>query len=109
MVAFKPITSVISTAINSFPNRKLLDYSFKEQWLDIMPSLLISVVMGAAIYTVNYSGWTDATKLFVQVIAGIVIYTGLSYLLKLECFIYLLDTAKQLLGKNTERKWNCNE
>ncbi|MBP2639400.1 MAG: lipopolysaccharide biosynthesis protein [Firmicutes bacterium] len=109
MVAFKPVTSVISTAINSYPNRKLLDYSFKEQWIDIMPSLLLSVVMGAAIYTVNYSGWNELTKLFVQVIAGIVIYTGLAYLLKLECFIYLLDTVKQLLHKNAERKWNCNE
>jgi len=47
------ITSLISTIINSYPNTKLLNYSYKEQLADIMPSLMLSVVMGLVVYSVN--------------------------------------------------------
>jgi teichuronic acid exporter len=33
---------IISTFINAYPNKKLLNYSYIEQWKDIMPSLLLS-------------------------------------------------------------------
>ena len=109
MVAFKPVTSLISTVINAFPNRNLLNYSFKEQWRDITPSMLLSLMMGAAIYTMNFADWDDILKLSLQTIAGVFIYTGLAYLFKLECFIYLLDTGKELLSKRTDRERKCNE
>lgn len=99
MVAFKPVTSFISTAINSFPNQKLLNYSFKEQWRDIMPSLLLSVLMGAIIHMVNFVDWNAGAKLFTQAVSGVVIYIGLAFLFKLECLTYLLDTGKNLLHK----------
>jgi len=99
MVAFQPITSFISTIINSFPNRKLLNYSFKEQWRDVMPSLLLSVIMGAIVYAIQFMGWNAGVTLFVQVIVGAVLYISLAFLFKLECLTYLLDTLTELLRK----------
>jgi len=102
MVAFQPITSFISTIINSFPNRKLLNYSFKEQWRDVMPSLLLSVIMGAIVYAIQFMGWNAGVTLFVQVLVGPVIYVGLAYLFKLECFTYMLDTLQDFLSKKQQ-------
>ena len=103
MVAFETITSLLSIIINSFPNRKLLNYGYKEQWRDIMPSLLLSVIMGAVVYTIQLIGWNAGVTLFVQIIVGVVIYFGIAYLLKIECFNYILITMKPLLKK--KKQW----
>lgn len=99
MVAFQPIISFISTIINSFPNSKLLNYSFQEQWLDIFPSLLLSVIMGIIVYAIQLIGWNAWATLIIQVVIGAVIYIGLAFLLKLECFTYLMGTTKEMFQK----------
>jgi teichuronic acid exporter len=42
------LSGIISTFINAYPNKKLLDYSYIEQWNDIMPSLLLSLGDGGS-------------------------------------------------------------
>ncbi|MBN2396546.1 MAG: lipopolysaccharide biosynthesis protein [Candidatus Atribacteria bacterium] len=95
------INGLISTIINSFPNGKLLNYSYKEQWKDITPSLLLSLVMGAAVYNVQLFGMTEWPTLIVQGFVGIILYVGMARIFKLECFTYLLLTCKDIL---TNRK-----
>lgn len=99
MVAFKPVVSFISSFINAYPNKKLLNYSFMEQWKDIFPSFILALIMGATVYAVQLLGFNVWATLFIQVGVGVVIYVGLAYLLKMECFFYLLDTAKELRKK----------
>jgi len=43
-------SSLIATFINTYPNGALLDYSILEQCKDFIPSLLISLLMGAIVY-----------------------------------------------------------
>lgn len=86
---------LIATIINAYPNRKLLNYSYKEQWNDIMPSLLISLVMGAVVYSIQWFGMTAWKTLIVQVCGGFVLYVGMARIFKLECFNYLVMTIKQ--------------
>lgn len=102
------LTGVISSFVNAYPNKKLLNYSYKEQWTDIMPSLLISIVMGVAVYLFNFLSIAVWKILFLQVGAGIIIYLGLAKIFKLECFIYLFDTIKQLIG-NIKKKGLRND
>ena len=40
------ISGVISQIINAWPNRKLLNYSYLQQFKDILPSIVLAVVMG---------------------------------------------------------------
>jgi len=86
---------IISTFINAYPNKELLDYSYKEQWLDIMPSLLISIAMGAFVYSFNFIGISAWKILVIQVVTGTIIYIGLAKVFKLESFSYLIATIKQ--------------
>lgn len=96
MVASKPFLAVISSIINASPNKKLLNYSAKEQWKDILPSLSLSIIMAIVIYPISLLPINTIFKLVLQVLSGIVIYLGLAYIFKLECFKYILNTVSEL-------------
>ena len=91
--------AIISSFINAFPNRKLLDYSFFEQIKDILPSIIISVVMGIAVYLVQFIGLVDILTLLIQIIVGLVLYVLLSILTKNQIFYYLLGKLKKIIKK----------
>ena len=91
------VTGIISTFINTYPSKKLLDYSFIEQWKDLMPSLIISLIMGGCVYCILFLGLPVWITIIVQISTGIVVYTGLARVLKLEAFTYLLNTVKEYM------------
>ncbi|MGM0838323.1 MAG: lipopolysaccharide biosynthesis protein [Bacillota bacterium] len=97
------VVSILSTFINAYPNLKLIDYRYQEQWKDIFPSLLLSVIMGIVVYSVQLIEMTETLTLIVQIIVGIVIYIGLAKALRLECYTYLITTGKEML-KNKKSK-----
>jgi teichuronic acid exporter len=99
-------TTLIGCFINAWPNKKLLNYSYFEQMKDILPSMMLSLVMGAAIYAVLLFNLSSYLTLMIQAIAGTAIYIALAFLFKLECFIYLknmmigcLEKCKQSSGE----------
>ena len=90
------VSSVLSQIINSWPNKKLLNYSYLQQLKDILPSIILAVVMGCIVYLWNFIGLSPIITLVIQIITGGVVYVGLSKLFKIDSFIYLLDTIKEL-------------
>lgn len=98
------VGGVIASFINAYPNSKLLNYSIREQWNDISPSLLLSIIMGATIYMIHWLQLSLLLTILAQVFAGIVLYIGLAALFRLECFSYLLLTAKELLKSKKSMK-----
>lgn len=93
------ITSVISQVINSWPNKKLLSYSYLEQLKDIVPYILLSIIMGSVIYCIGFINVSIGMKLFIQFIVGIAIYISGSIILKLDSFKYLSDIIKNFKRK----------
>lgn len=96
------VISVLNQIINSWPNRRLLNYGYLQQLKDILPGILLAVVMGACILPVTLLGLPDILTLIIQVILGVVIYIGGSMLFKLESFHYILDMIKPYLKKKTK-------
>jgi len=94
------VSAIISTFINAYPNKQLLDYSYKEQWLDIIPALLISIAMGGIVYLFNFINAVAWKILVLQLSTGIITYFGLAKLFKLESFNYLIATFKQFFNIN---------
>jgi len=90
-------SGLIGTFINAYPNKELLNYSYKEQWLDIMPSVLISLVMGVIVYLFNYLSISAWQILILQIVSGCIIYILLAKIFKIESFTYLVETMKQLI------------
>lgn len=95
-------TGVIGTFINAYPNKKLLDYSFLQQWKDLMPALLISLIMAGVVYSVLFLELSDIMSLLIQIPLGILVYFGLARLFKLESFTYITDTLKEYLPKKNK-------
>ena len=98
------ITSVISQVVNSFPNKKLLNYSFFEQMKDIMPSVLLSAIMGVIVLSVTFIGLNDILTLLIQVPVGVLVYVLGAKIFKLESFEYLWTMVKEILGKRRKHK-----
>ena len=97
------ITGLLSTVINAFPNIEYLNYSILEQWRDIFPSLILSVIMGTIVYPIQFLPINNLLILIFQIVLGILIYIGGSFLFKFECFFYLTDTITNIL-KRGEKK-----
>jgi O-antigen/teichoic acid export membrane protein len=101
------VTSVLSQVINSWPNRKLLNYGYLEQLKDILPGILLAVVMGCCIYPIQWLGLSDILTLCIQIPLGAVIYILGSVVLRLDSFQYLWGMIKPVLlkwGKSEENE-----
>ena len=98
------VTSILSQIINSWPNRKLLGYSYENQILDIMPQIGISAIMGAVVYCVQFIGLRSWITLLIQVPVGVVLYYLLSKIFHIDSFEYLVSTVKGLFGKKKKKE-----
>lgn len=96
-------TNLVGQIINSWPNKRLLGYRYTEQLKDILPSVILSVIMGGVVYSIQFAGLGLVFTLFLQVIIGILIYIGLSRIFKLESFLYMLNLVKALCKKDKKR------
>ncbi len=93
------IGSVVSQIINSWPNRKLLNYGYLDQLKDIFPGILLAVFMGVCVYPIQLIGLPDIVILLIQVILGATIYMGSSAIIKLDSFQYLWGIVKPIMLK----------
>ena len=86
------VLTTLFTFINAYPNIKFLDYSFKEQMNDMLPSLLLSTIMAILVYGIGLIlPISDLGVLIVQVLFGIAFYSTLSYLTNNPEFKYLYE------------------
>ena len=93
------VSNVLSQIINSWPNRKLLNYSYLEQVKDFAPGILLAVFMGICVYFIGYIPLPTIVTFVIQIISGAVIYIALSAILKLEEFEYLTGMIKSFLKR----------
>lgn len=103
------ITAPLGSFVNAFPNKKLLNYGFLEQMRDILPSFVLSIIMGMVVYlggsylfertTVNL-----VAQLSVTTVCGMMIYFSLAKLFRLECLDYLTNTVKEYRQGKLKRK-----
>ncbi len=88
-------TSITSQIINTYPNLRLLNYSYVDQLKDILPNLGIAVVMGFLVSFLGKLPIMPISILLIQVLAGAIIYILLSTITKNASFFYLLSIIKE--------------
>lgn len=89
------VSGILSQIINSWPNRKILQYGYFEQLRDILSGIILSVIMGICVYFISYLPLEGILLLLIQILSGILIYVILSILFKIEEFQYLLNRVKE--------------
>ncbi len=92
-------TSILGQIINSWPNKKLLNYDYLAQLKDMFPQIALSCIMGGCVYCIQFIGLNDILTLALQFATGIAIYTLLSKLFKIESFNYIFDTILKVLNR----------
>lgn len=102
------INTVLSAFINAFPNRKLLNYSYREQFLDLLPNLLLCTLMGIPVFFMSYININIYLLLSLQVIAGILLYLVFSILFRNSSFLYLFTFIKKIYIHYKNKKYNLN-
>lgn len=102
-------TSIVSQIINSWPNRKLLNYGYIEQVKDILPGIVLAVFMGCFVSLVALVHLPDVVTLIIQVPLGASIYIGLSKLFRLDSFEYLWEIIKPVILRSTEVRRKSND
>lgn len=97
MAASLPITTLLNSFINAYPNKKLMNYSYFEQIKDMLPAVAMSALMGLCVYLLQFIGFSDIVTLFVQVFAGVILYVVFSVLFKIESFTYVKNMLMSFL------------
>ena len=92
--------NVISTFINIWPNKDILNYGYVEQFRDLAGNLVIGIIMGAVVWTVTLLPIGYFLMLVIQVIVGIVMYIFLSRLLKIESYSYINKLVVDQIAKH---------
>lgn len=82
---------ILCTLINSFPNRKLIGYKYKEQLRDIAPAYLLSAVMGVLVFLISLIGLPDIVTLLIQIAVGVVVYVAGAFIFRFEA----IDTISE--------------
>lgn len=94
------IMSALFVAVNAWPNRKLINYSLKEQIMDIFPSLSMAVIMSIVVYLIGCLPMSTMVGLLIQIIIGGSIYILLSILFKNKEFIQIkMIICKRLIKR----------
>lgn len=62
-------------------NKEFFEYSVIEQLRDIAPGMIISIIMGTAVYACEFIPvhFNMILKLIVQIVVGVIVYSVLSY------------------------------
>ncbi len=98
------ITSVCFVPFNAFPNKKLLNYTLKEQLNDLMSPIIMSLVMALGIIIIGkVIHVNNFILLVIQIVFGGLIYILLSVLTKNKEFNFILNLIKSRFksgGKN---------
>lgn len=83
------ITGIISQIINTWPNKKLLNYSYISQIKDIGPQIFISFLMGLIIYPLSLLKINNFYIIVIMIASGCLFYITISFIFQLESFKYI--------------------
>ncbi len=89
------ISSFLCQLINAWPNKKLIDYSYLQQFHDILPYLLYSIFMGCAVFAFGYLKIDYRLILLIQVVFGSAFYLFINFLMKPEAYLNLVKMIKR--------------
>ncbi len=100
MIYGQIIIGFIGYYLNAYYTGKFLRYPFFAQIKEMLPSFLIALVMGVFVFLIKYLSLSSQLALLsIQIISGIVIYSGLCYLFKISSFFEMISIVKVFKNK----------
>ena len=93
-------SALIATCINAYQNKKLFGYTYREQFLDIIPNMLLGWIMCGSVYAIGeLLPTTPFVTLVIQILAGVVIYVLLALITRNKSFFAAIKVLKKKTSK----------
>jgi len=89
------LETLLSQIVSVIPIRKTLNYGYGRQLRDILPQILLSLAMGAAVYAVTFADISDLLMLAIQIPLGFAIYLLGSLIFRIDSFTYLVGILRE--------------
>lgn len=96
--------NVISTFINIWPNKDILNYGYIEQFRDLGANLLVGITMGTLVWMITLLPIGYFMMLVIQVLTGIIMYVLISKLMKVESYSYINKLVVDQIAKHRKKK-----
>lgn len=97
------VVEFIGLVIIFFISKRLIGYSLKERFFDLIKPLFNTIVMFLIVYLIGKSNVYINFKLLFQIIVGILVYIFMALVTRDDSLRYLLETIKQFLGENKKK------
>lgn len=91
--------NILSYYLNAYYSKTLLNYSIKEQVVDVLPSFLISLIMALIVYTLSFIPISMYIILPIQIVSGIFIEFLLCERIKSDEYVELKSIVISALKK----------
>lgn len=91
------INNFVEMLIDVLPNKKVINYSYNEQFKDIIPAFALSVIMALCIFPISLLHLNPICEIVLDFLFGATIYLGGAYLLKLQPLFYLFKYLRKTL------------
>lgn len=97
------ILSFVALFINSYYNRHLLNYRLAEQFLDILPTIIRTLLMAVGVFFLKniMSVLISSTFLLlgIEVLIGIVLFVAICFVSRSEEWYYILDKVRVVIAR----------
>lgn len=94
------VTTLIAIAVNTVPNRKLINYYYKLQFYDIFINLVPATLMCVGVYFIGYIPLKITwLLLLIQIFSGIIIYFVLVIIFKNQSLHFIISIIKNIFDK----------
>lgn len=95
--------NVYSYLVNSYPNKKILNYSYIDQIKDVAPNLIVAAIMAVIVFLVGLLDMNMLVSVVIQILVGASFYIVVSYIRKNDSLFYVIDYIKGRINKGREQ------
>lgn len=91
------LASIIALFINTHYAGAMIDYTMKQQLLDILPIFVISICMGLVVFYLNSNliAYNNLSRLLISSSAGLIIYIFLAFIFKFQSISDIRNLIKK--------------
>ena len=93
------VGELFTAYIVMIPCKKLINYGPLKQIIDLLPIIIISLIMGVAVYSIQFLNLGSAITLLIQVPLGVIIYLLASKICKLYGYTFIMNQIKLRIKK----------
>jgi len=93
------VSGLVLTATVMYTSKRFNGYSYTEQIKDVIPTLVGCVLMGVPVYSIQLLQLPALPTLIIQILSGAAIYIAYSYIAKIGEFFFFLSYFKGIFFK----------